>query len=141
MRSAMIVNGRILRARGISVEEVGEWRSSSFAEDYKSDICEQSDRVFPIRVPLVPSSGDEAPVGFLLVGPRPDGSVPSRDEQKALAGVSESIARAIRTVIKREVHERQVADLIEGNTQRIEQLEALLAAGPAIGGKRRPRTA
>jgi hypothetical protein len=67
--------------------------------------------------------------------------VPSRDEQKALAGVSESIARAIRTVIKREVHERQVADLIEGNTRRIEQLEALLAAGPAIGGKRRPRTA
>ena len=128
VRSAMIVNGQILRARGISVDEVKAWRSSSFAEDYTSDICEASDRVFPIRVPLVPSSGDEAPVGFLLVGPRPDGSVPSRDEQKALAGVSEPIGRAIRTIIKREAHEREMAELIQANTQRIERLEALLGA-------------
>ncbi len=128
VRSAMIVNGQILRARGISVDEVKGWRSSSFAEDYTSDICEASDRVFPIRVPLVPSSGDEAPVGFLLVGPRPDGSVPSRDEQKALAGVSEPIGRAIRTIIKREAHEREMAELIQANTQRIERLEALLGA-------------
>lgn len=141
VRSAMIVNGRILRARGLSMEEVEAWRSSKFAEDYTSDICEASDRVFPIRVPLVPSSGDEAPIGFLLVGPRPDGSVPSRDEQKALAGVSEPIARAIRTVIKREAREREVVDLIEANTQRIERLEALLGADPALGRKRRPRTA
>jgi len=128
VRSAMIVNGQILRARGISVDEVKAWRSSSFAEDYTSDICEASDRVFPIRVPLVPSSGDEAPVGFLLVGPRPDGSVPSRDEQKALAGVSEPIGRAIRTIIKREAHEREMTELIQANTQRIERLEALLEA-------------
>jgi hypothetical protein len=135
VRSAMIVNGQILRARGISVDEVKAWRSSSFAEDYTSDICEASDRVFPIRVPLVPSSGDEAPVGFLLVGPRPDGSVPSRDEQKALAGVAEPIGRAIRTVIKREAHEREMAELIEANTQRIERLEALLAVPTKQRGK------
>ena len=141
IRSAIIVNGRILRARGITVEEVDAWRSSKFADDYTSDICEASDRVFPIRVPLVPSSGDEAPIGFLLVGPRPDGSVPSRDEQKALAGVSEPVARAIRTVIKREAREREVAELIEANTQRIEQLEALLGATPSVGRKRPPRTA
>jgi hypothetical protein len=126
--SAMIVNGRILRARGITVDEVEDWRSSKFAEDYTSDICEASDKLFPIRVPLVPSSGDEAPVGFLLVGPRPDGSVPSRDEQKALGGVSEPIARAIRTVIKREAAEREVLNMIEANARRIEQLEAQLAS-------------
>ncbi len=53
-----------------------------FAQDYKSDICEPSDRLFPIRVPLVPSSDEEEPIGYLLVGPRPDGSIPSREEQK-----------------------------------------------------------
>jgi hypothetical protein len=141
VRSAMIVNGNVLRVRGLTLEEAEAWRSSKFADDYASDICEASDKIFPIRVPLVPSSGDEAPVGFLLVGPRPDGSVPSRDEQKALAGVSEPIGRAIRTVIKREAHERQMTQLIEANTQRIEQLEALLGAGPAVGRKRPPRTA
>jgi hypothetical protein len=141
VRSAMIVNGTVLRVRGLTLEEAEAWRSSKLADDYTSDICEASDKVFPIRVPLVPSSGDEAPVGFLLVGPRPDGSVPSRDEQKALAGVSEPIGRAIRTVIKREAHEREMTQLIEANTQRIEQLEALLGAVPAVGRKRPPRTA
>ena len=77
----------------------------------------------------------------MLVGPRPDGSIPSRDEQKALKEVSESIARAIRTVIKREAREPQVAELIASNAQRIEALEALLAIPPAMSGRQRPRTA
>jgi hypothetical protein len=135
VRTAMIVNGRVLSVRGLSHEEVEAWRTSVFAQDYKSDICESSDRVFPIRVPLVPSSDEEEPIGYLLVGPRPDGSIPSREEQKALAEVSEEIARAIRTVIKREAREGQIADLIADNVRRIEALEAMLGA-PADRGKR-----
>jgi hypothetical protein len=139
VRSAAIVNGCVFRARGLSVDEVEGWRASAFAQDYKSDICEPKDKVFPIRVPLVPSSDDEEPIGYLLVGPRPDGSIPSRDEQKALKEVSESIARAIRTVIKREAREREVAELIGANSRRIEELETLLAQLLPPG--RRPRTA
>ena len=109
----LIVNGCVLRARGLSIDEVEAWRTSTFAQDYKRDMCEPSDKLFPIRVHLVPSSDkDEEPIGYLLVGPRPDGSIPSRDEQKALKEVSELIARAIRTVIKREAREAQVAELI-----------------------------
>ena len=96
----------------MSTDEVEAWRTTRFAQDYKSDICEPTDKLFPIRVPLVPSSDNEEPIGYLLVGPRPDGSIPSRDEQKALREVQESIARAIRTVIKREARELQVAELI-----------------------------
>ena len=128
IRSAAIVNGCVMRARGLSIDEVEAWRSTTFAQDYKSDICEPSDKLFPIRVPLIPSSDDEEPIGFLLVGPRPDGSIPSRDEQKALREVREAIARAIRTVIKREAREQQVAELIAGNARRIEALEQLLRA-------------
>jgi hypothetical protein len=58
--------------------------------------------------------------------------VPSRDEQNALAEVSEEVARAIRTVIKREARESEVAELIADNIRRIEALEAL------IGGNRTP---
>jgi hypothetical protein len=137
VRSAAIVNGCVFRARNLAVDEVETWRTSTFAQDYKSDICEPSDKLFPIRVPLIPSSDKEEPIGYLLVGPRPDGSIPSRDEQKALKEVSESIARAIRTVIKREARERQVSELIEANSRRIEELEALLGGGE----RRRPRTA
>lgn len=140
VRSAAVVNGFVLRARNLSIEEVDAWRETTAAQDYRSDICEPKDRTFPIRVPLVPSSDNEEPIGYLLVGPRPDGSIPSRDEQKALKEVSESIARAIRTVIKREAREAQVAELIHSNERRIEALEALLDANSA-SKSRRPRSA
>jgi len=126
IRSAVIVGGRVLRTRDIPAAEVETWKKSKLAEDYKEDICEPSDKLFPIRVPLVPSSDKEPPIGFLLVGTRPDGSIPSRDEQKALAGVSEDIARAIRTVVKREAREAKIAELIESNARRIEALEVAL---------------
>lgn len=138
VRSAAVVGGRVLKTRDVTVPEVEDWRSLN--QGFSSDLCESSDRVFPLRVPLVPSSDDEEPIGYLLVGPRPDGSIPSKEEQKALAGVSESIARAIRTVIKREAREEKVAELIESNRRRIEELEALLGAG-SLAGKRGPRTA
>jgi hypothetical protein len=138
--SAMIVNGSVLSARGLSIDDVETWRTSVFAQDYKSDICEPSDRQFPIRVPLVPSSDEEEPIGYLLVGARPDGSIPSREEQKAISDVSEDIARAIRTVIKREAREAQVLDLIADNSRRIEALEAMLGS-EAANRKRGPRTA
>src|SRR4051812_14176200 len=139
VRSASIVNGCVLRSRGLSIDEVEAWRTSRFAQDYKSDICEPTDKLFPIRVPLVPSSDQEEPIGYLLVGPRPDGSIPSKDEQKALAEVQESIARAIRTVIKREARELQVGELIAENARRIEALESLLTRIPLTAGRPRPR--
>lgn len=141
VRAAMIVNGCVLSVRGLTNDEVEAWRTSVFAQDYKSDICEASDRLFPIRVPLVPSSDEEEPIGYLLVGPRPDGSIPSREEQKALAGVSEDIARAIRTVIKREAREAQVAELIADNSRRIEAIETILGGEGSTAGKRSRGTA
>ncbi len=133
VRAAIIVNGSVLTARGLGTDEVEAWRASVFAQDYKHDICEASDRLFPIRVPLVPSSDEEEPIGYLLVGPRPDGSIPSHAEQTAIKEVSEDIARAIRTVIKREARETEIADLIAENARRIGALEALLGAGRTAG--------
>ena len=141
VRGAAIVHDKVLCTRGVSAEEVEVWRTSNLGHDYATDLCDKTDRMFPIRVPLIPGSGDELPIGFILVGPRPDGSICSRDEQNALAGVSESIARAIRTVIKREEHEREIAELINANTRRIEELEALLGASPALAPKRSQRPA
>jgi hypothetical protein len=139
VRSAMIVNGCVMAARGLPADEVEQWRTSTFAQDYKRDICEPSDKLFPIRVPLVPSSDREEPIGFILVGPRPDGSIASKKEQEALAEVSEGIARAIRAVIKREAREAEISEIIGENSRRIEALEALLSG--AAPRKRGPRTA
>lgn len=138
VRAAMIVNGCVLASRGLGNDEVEAWRTSVFAQDYKRDICEPSDRLFPIRVPLVPSLDQEEPVGYLLVGPRPDGSIPSHEEQKAINGVSEDIARAIRTVIKREAREAHIVELIAENSRRIEALEAVLDGSAT---RKQPRSA
>jgi hypothetical protein len=127
VRSAAIVHGEVVNTRGVAKEQVEAWRATIEGRTFTDDICEAQDKLFPIRVPLVPSSDNEAPLGFIVVGPRPDGSIPSKDEQKALAGVSEPIARAVRNVIKRQARERQVLDLIDGNARRIGELEALLA--------------
>jgi hypothetical protein len=140
IRGGLIVNGCVMQATGLTTDDVEDWRTSKVAQDYKTDSCEPRDRLFPIRVPLVPSSDREEPVGYLLVGPRPDGSIPSREEQKALKEVSESIARAIRTVIKREAREQQVAQLIADNATRVEALERLLGLSQQTMD-RRPKSA
>ena len=128
VRTAAIINGRVMNTRGVAAEEVEEWRRTTEGQSLEEDSAESADRLFPVRLPLVPSSDDVAPIGYILVGPRPDGSIASKDEQSALREVSESIARGVRNVIKREARERQVTDRIEASARRIEQLEALLAA-------------
>lgn len=136
VRSAFIVEGRILETRDVTVGEVEEWRAGN--EGYTQDHYHPKDRMFPLRVALIPSSDRHVePVGYILVGPRPDGSIPSKEEQKALHGVSETIARAILTVIKRERREREVADSIADTNRRIDAIESLLGTGI----KRSPKTA
>jgi len=142
VRSAAVIGGRITNARGIGVEEVAAWRTTAEGRTLAQDRCDPSDRVFPVRLPLIPSSDEHAtPIGFILVGPRPDGSIPSKDEQNALNEVSESIARAIRNVMKRETKEQKVLDLVEDNRRRIDALEALLQDVSSVSRKRPPRTA
>lgn len=141
VRSAAIVNGEVMQTRGVTSAEVEAWQSSEVARNRAEENCESADKIFPVRVPLVPSSGDEAPIGIIVIGPRPDGSIIGKEEQKALTGVSEAIARAIRNVIKREEQERRVNELIESNSRRIAELEALLGRTSSLSRKGTPRTA
>ena len=132
-RIAAILGDSVVKARGVSPEEVEAWMSSSDGGTFAQRICESSDRVFPLRVPLTPRHGDQAPIGYILVGPRPDGSILSKVEQQALVEVAEPVSRAIRNVIKREKREHQVAALISAHERRIEQLEVQIR-----GSKRTP---
>ena len=78
----------------------------------------------------VPGEGEDT-LGYLLVGPRPDGSVISHDEQKALKEVAEPIARAIRNVIRRVAYERRLESMIESSARRLDELEARIN-GPSV---------
>jgi hypothetical protein len=128
--AAAIIDQGVFRTRGVSKEKVEEWREQTPGWDNCDNICHSHDKLFPLRVALRIAESEEA-LGFLLVGPRPDGSVPSKDEQKALKEVAEPIARGIRTVIKRVAYERRLESLIESNTRRLNELESRLG-GPTV---------
>ena len=119
---AAIIDQGVFRTRGISKDKVEEWRTQNPDWASSKDISHR-DKLFPLRVPLRVGIDDE-PLGFILVGPRPDGSVPSKDEQKALREVAEPIARGIKNVIKRVAYERRLEALIESNARRLNELEA-----------------
>ena len=140
VRSAAIVNGKVLNVHNVTVAEVERWRESPEASNVAEENCEAKDKLFPIRLALVPSSDDEAPIGFILVGPRPDGSIIGKDEQKALAAISETIARAIRNVIRREEQEAKVSEMIAVQSRRLDEIEAAFGIG-ATPRKRSPRRA
>ncbi|MEO7240659.1 MAG: hypothetical protein ABIW16_04595 [Sphingomicrobium sp.] len=129
---AAIIGGKVVGARGATIAEVETWLAASNPEACADGICEIADKTFPIRVPLTPAHGDGKPIGFVLIGPRPDGTLLSKDEQETLVEVADPIARALRNVIKREKRETELARLIARHERRIEELEALVApAKPA----------
>ena len=74
--------------------------------------------------------------GVILFG------IPERKDPEGTGALDENgpVPRAIRTVIKREAREQQIADLIANNSQRIDQLEAMLASRSAAP-RPRPRSA
>lgn len=63
-----------------------------------------SPSAFNVALPLNDPVMDEK-VGWLLIGPRPDGTACNRDERAALAAVAPAIARAIATVQARDRRE------------------------------------
>jgi hypothetical protein len=99
VRSAVVIDGQTVAARG------GEG-------DYPLSI--------PLRI-----SHQETEVGALLVGPRPDGSAPGKDEREALTEVADPIARAMRIV---GVRERQLAE-------RFKEREGLRTAIAGLGAR------
>lgn len=62
----------------------------------------------------------QAEVGLLQVGPRPDGSALGKDERQALAEVADPVARAIRIVRTREAEKSRI-------DRRLKRLEAKFA--------------
>ncbi len=128
---AAIIDQGVFRVRGLSKEKVEEWQEQTLGwDDCHEEICHPRDKLFPIRIPLVPGEGEET-LGYLLVGPRPDGSVISHDEQKALKEVAEPIARAIRNVIRRVAYERRLESMIESSARRLDELEKRID-GPSV---------
>lgn len=103
---AVVVENKVVDARDIDDAEVAKWIADNglAALPDASLRCVRSDPLFPLQVPL--RSDGLGLVGWLLLGPRPDGSFYGRDERDTLEEIADPVARALATAIERQ---RQVA--------------------------------
>jgi hypothetical protein len=107
---AVVVDNKVVDARDIDDAEVAKWIADNgwAALPNASLRCVRSDPLFPLQVPL--RSDGLGLVGWLLLGPRPDGSFYGRDERDTLEEIADPVARALATAIERQ---RQVAGQYE----------------------------
>ena len=133
VRAAVIVEGQVREVSGVSVEEASRWLEG-FTPGPVSDEkieCDRDDPIFPVRVPLC-SASTNACLGWLVVGPRPDGTSIGEDEREVLVEVADPVSRAVRIVLKRDSQEREVAELLDSHRRRLDELEARLGQAAPV---------
>jgi hypothetical protein len=125
-RAAILIGGEVAATRSIDPSAVEGWR---LAEPLKPGIetldCDRGDPLFPMRIPLRLGYGGGAaaePLGWILLGPRPDGSFYGRDEREALAEVADPVARGVQVVLRREARERELEARLSALERRIDSL-------------------
>jgi hypothetical protein len=112
-RSAVVLREetgpRVAAIRDIDKAGTDEWRTGWTPSPNQEGLdCDPRDPLFPMRIALTVDSG-AAPetIGWILLGPRPDGSFYGKDEQEALAEIADPVARAVQIVKVREERQKQ----------------------------------
>jgi hypothetical protein len=124
-RVAFILGREVKQQVGVTRGEVLRWLAAfQPPEDHDKVECKTDDPLFPLRVRVEDGSG--ALVGWLLIGPRPDGSIAGKDEREALEDIVVPLARSLRIVLARERDKKEMLDLMESHRQRIERIELAL---------------
>lgn len=100
-RACLVVERSIAAASGIGPREARRWADRHLpAEVGDLFACDASDRLFPIRMALrCPYGGVR---GWLLLGPRPDGSFYGANEFGALSAVAPTLRRGLFMVKSRD---------------------------------------
>jgi hypothetical protein len=138
-RGAVLIGGRVAATCGASAPEAAAWLDGNVLDgSAERVICNYGDPVFPARVPLRVRHGAQL-VGWLLLGPRPDGSFYGKDEQEALAEIADPVARAVQVVLLRDAREAAARRQGEEQERRLTALERQLASAlRALSGAAKP---
>ncbi len=123
-RVAFIMGREVKQQIGVTRAEILRWLAAFKPVEgvhEKKIECNMDDTLFPLRVRVEDGRGND--MGWLLVGPRPDGSIAGKDEREGLEDIVVPFARSLRIVINREREKQEMLDLMESHRQRIERLE------------------
>ena len=88
---------------GVPAEQVRAWLTeAALPEGGEAVSVARGDPLFPLRVPLIARpAGEPQAIAWLLVGPRPDGSVQDRDARAVLADIAPALGRALHVIAAR----------------------------------------
>ena len=125
-RAAILIGDAVAATRSIDPAAVEGWR---LAEPLRAGAgtldCDRGDPLFPMRIPLRIGYGGGAggePLGWILLGPRPDGSFYGRDEREALEEIADPVARGVQVVLRREARERELEARLSALERKIDSL-------------------
>jgi hypothetical protein len=96
-------------ARRVAEPDLAKWRLGwAIPAGEQALDCDRKDPLFPLRVRLCIETADEPEtIGWLLLGPRPDGSFFGKDEREALEHVGGPLSLAIHVAQLREQREQR----------------------------------
>ncbi len=114
---AVIVGDALVDSYGIDTAALRVWIEEWTPPADHHLAVDPRDAMFPLHVPL--AADGVGLVGWLLLGPRPDGSLYGKDEREVLAGIADPVARAIAISGRRATYQASVA-------ARLHRLEAAL---------------
>lgn len=103
----------------IGEDKIGPWVATWTPDGDAQLECVREDPLFPLRLRL--HAEGAGTIGWLLVGPRPDGSFYGKDEREGLIEIADPIARALHIIRERTARD----SVVHG---RIRSLESELAA-------------
>lgn len=121
VRAAIFVGDTVEHVSGVTREEAAAWMKR-FNANPDEKLSDSADSLFRVRIPL--TINGQLRLGWLAVGPRPDGTSLRDDEEEALLAIADPVARAIKIVIKRDDEEQQLNQVLDGLRQRLDELEA-----------------
>jgi hypothetical protein len=124
VRGAVVLDGQVRQTVGVTEAEVLGWLEKETPQFDRNVLdCIPTDHLFPLRLEVETSAES---FGWLLIGPRPDGSIPGHDEQEALEKIASTLGRSLRIVLSREEDRQQIFRLLEAHGERIARIEQAL---------------
>lgn len=122
--AAVVLEREVQQTVGIESAEVLRWLVAFQPKEDRNVLdCVPEDHTFPLRLEIETMTGA---FGWLLIGPRPDGSIAGKDEQEALEKIAGTLGRSIKIVLSREVEKQELLRLLDANSRRIDRIEQLL---------------
>ncbi len=119
--------GRLMLAHAEGMEEPGlaERLAGELPSEPPHGAMRANDPALPLRLPLIAPEG--ATIGWLALGPHPDGSFYGKDDRRALEELATPLARALSLAIQRSHREQEREAERRTLTERLAQLEQTLA--------------